>query len=413
MQRILVYWGRHWVECREGGFPVMVRKARSLVIRSLFLVAMALVSPVVVLIRLLRPIVTIRFGQLESTMIGHFAMNTELYLCKRDAGMHPGRCLDIFYHSKPVCNDQLRKMWERTLFVTWLAKPLAVLNWLFPGWEKHMVELDTDRDTYGLMVHTEPHLYFTKDEEERGREVLHRLGMHDGAPWVCFHVRDSAYWNKIDPTRDWQQDHRNASVGNYMEAAEELARRGYFAVRIGVVVREELPEIRASKIIDVTGPRHNDFTDIYLAAKCKFFLASDSGPVEVSEAFRRPVAWANIRILLADATNPNDLFIPKHWRLVAEGRFLTLREILSLGMWECQMNSAFIKAGIELVENTPEEIRELAVEMDERLNGTWQDTEEDKELQERFWSLFKATGPHVIRPRIAAGFLRRHPEYVQ
>ena len=40
-------------------------------------------------------------------------------------------------------------------------------------------------------------------------------------------------------------------------------------------------------------------------------------------------------------------------------------------------------------ENSPEEIRDLVIEMDERLNGNWNETKEDLLLQEKFWMIWK------------------------
>lgn len=49
--------------------------------------------------------------------------------------------------------------------------------------------------------------------------------------------------------------------------------------------------------------------------------------------------------------------------------------------------------------------------MDERLKGMWQTTEEDEELQRRFWSLFKPSELNrVFRSRIGAEFLRQNRE---
>ena len=69
-------------------------------------------------IRALRPLVTIRFGSLRSERIGHFAGNTEIYLSERDLGMHGSKTHDVFYILPPVCNEQLKRMWERTLNIS-------------------------------------------------------------------------------------------------------------------------------------------------------------------------------------------------------------------------------------------------------------------------------------------------------
>ena len=69
----------------------------------------------------------------------------------------------------------------------------------------------------------------------------------------------------------------------------------------------------------------------------------------------------------------------------------------------------FERIGVDVLETTPEELLAVAVEMDERLNGTWQTSDEDKELQQRFWSLLELRDPNEeFRPRIGAKFLRQN-----
>ena len=55
-----------------------------------------------------------------------------------------------------------------------------------------------------------------------------------------------------------------------------------------------------------------------------------------------------------------------------------------------------------------EEIRALALEMDDRLNGAWKPAEEDEELQSRYWSLFKSDEITRVETRIGAEFLRQN-----
>ena len=42
-----------------------------------------------------------------------------------------------------------------------------------------------------------------------------------------------------------------------------------------------------------------------------------------------------------------------------------------------------------MIDNTPEEITDVVMEMDARLNGTWKADKEEEDLQNKFWSLFK------------------------
>ena len=89
---------------------------------------------------------------------------------------------------------------------------------------------------------------------------------------------------------------------------------------------------------------------------------------------------------------------------------MTFSEIMNFEFDGIDSNEIFARLNLELIENTPEEIRAVTVEMDERLNGTWQTTPEDEELQEQFWALY---GPDKVKSpdlRIGAEYLRENQD---
>jgi hypothetical protein len=67
------------------------------------------------------------------------------------------------------------------------------------------------------------------------------------------------------------------------------------------------------------------------------------------------------------------------------------------------------RAGIEAVSNTPDEILAALREGLERLDGIDRSTDEDRELQRRFWAMFppENVNGHKL-PRIGRDFLRKH-----
>ena len=73
-------------------------------------------------------------------------------------------------------------------------------------------------------------------------------------------------------------------------------------------------------------------------------------------------------------------------------------------------------------ENSPEEIKDLVIEMDERLNKRWKDTKEDLLLQKRFWSIcedrtkglnLKELSHGKIETRFGAKFLRENQNWIK
>ena len=136
---VMRYSVSRWVkEIREGGVSEVYQKAF-----RLFGSLLALVP--VLLIRCLRPFVLVRFSNLQSERIGHFAANTELYLCHRDTGLLGRKSIDLFYHSKPICNQQLKKMWERVLTIHWFVGRMDTINRWLPGGSAHLVQWPVEK----------------------------------------------------------------------------------------------------------------------------------------------------------------------------------------------------------------------------------------------------------------------------
>lgn len=404
-------------EICKGGLPLLFRKLSFLFGKLYEIPLLMLAVPVVLLVWVLRPLVLIRFGPIRSERIGHFAISPEVYLCQRDIGIEEQRTYDIFYHSSPISNQQLKRMWDRTLHIFPfgnLGRQVSrLIRWL-PGGRPHFIPMPFDRDFQKFFSQTKAHLSFTTKEEKRGQDELRKLGVPDGDPFVCFYVRDSVYLKTLWPERKWDYHaYRNSSVQNHILAAEELARRGYFVIRIGAVVNEPLNTANP-RIIDYAVKGRSDFSDIYLCANCRFFLGSGGGMAAVASIFRKPVVLPNMTPLRYVPYGPQDMFIPKKLWLRDERRFLTFREILDSGAGEFLDTAQYERLGIEVIENTPEEITVLLAEMDERLKGTYQTAEEDEELQRRFWSLFQPNELHrVFVSRVGSEFLRQNRDLLE
>jgi putative glycosyltransferase (TIGR04372 family) len=391
-----------------------------------------LAVPAVILIRLIRPWFLVRLGALESRALGHFAGETELNLCERDAGMNqPGkRHVDLFYMYESIANQQLAAMWKRVLHVwpNWILVPLYRVDRLMPG--ETIPEcgktIQEDRDVHNLLDRFPPHLEFTPEEEASGEAGLRAMGIPKGRPFVCLHVRDNAYHsylNRGGASSDVDEDsYRDSDIQSYVLAAETLADRGYVVIRMGAIVREAMKTSHPGVMDYATNGMRSDFMDIYLGAKCEFCVSVGSGFDAIPMIFRRPIAFVNV-VPLADFVtySAKILGIAKHYHLATSNEELSLAEIFARGVGFFYSTPEHQASGIRLIDNTPEEIRDLVVEMAERLKGTWQPHAEDEALQKRFWEIFLKNAPREergrpwqgeIRSRFGAAFLRANQAWL-
>ena len=316
--------------------------------------------------------IPIRFGRIWSWRIGHMAGNMECYLCEREAGLSKG--WDFWYHGAEPCSEQLAKMLGRVVRIdpTPFTRICSTLNQFFKGGERH--EIDTanvDRDINNLFERQRPHLYFTAAEHERGAKELRIMGIKE--PWVCLIVRDSAYLPHL-----YYHSYRDSNIDTYVQAAEALADRGYTVVRMGVKVAKPLKSSHPRVIDFATNGMHSDFRSMYLAAHCAFALSNGCGIDAVPVIFRRPICYVNYAPLeYLQTYHKGSLAIWKHHE--KDGKRMTLKEIYDSGAGHFMDAQNFADAGITLVDNTPEEITAVALEM-----AAWIDVGD----QDAFWREF-------------------------
>ena len=283
------------------------------------------------------------------------------------------------------------------------------------------ISTDIWRDEYYDFNRGKSSLSFTEREEEEGKELLAQLGISDKDWFICFHSRDATYLSNLtkgDKAFRLRvggfQDYRDSNIEDYLEAAKYIVSCGGFTIRMGYDVARKLPDLDNPRIIDYATNHRSDFGDIYLSARCKFFLGSSAGLYSVPTIFGVPVACANYAPLECTPWREGDLFIPKKLWSIKKKRYLTFPEILGSEVGHYFHSEPYTQAGIKLIANTPEEILGLAREMNERLDGAFEYTEEDEELQNRYHSLFQPHHRCYGTPaRIGTEFLRQNRELLE
>ncbi len=258
-----------------------------------------LVFPVLPAFYLMEPFFRLRLGTMHTQRIGHLAGNTDIFFRRRQLEGRPARIMYLFFGWDP-CNRQLFDMWLRldepgVKFVESRLGARVIFAWR-PILNKTRFWMD-QRITgteYYLYNHTRPVLSFTEEEEERGRAGLAEMGIGPDDWFVCFHARDGNYFRKWRPELEehWQKtDFRNVDITRYLKAAEYIASKGGYALRFGANVEKPLAETGNPGIIDYSTKHRSDFMDIYLAAKCRFFIGSCSGPMVIPTIFNVPIVY--------------------------------------------------------------------------------------------------------------------------
>jgi putative glycosyltransferase (TIGR04372 family) len=394
----------------------------SSVLRKITIFAISIIlSPFALILLLIRPLIDIRFVRIIDDRLGHLIVITEVFFRRLQLGKLPKKGITyIGIASKKPCNEQLLKMIGRSIPV--IQAPSSIYK-IFGAlcFDKNLLsylkifnDLPARSNEYEEFSSGKPTLSFNAEEERKGTALLKSMGIRKKEWFICFHARDSSYLKKTLKDIDTSYHYyRDSDIINYIKAAEYIVEQGGCAVRMGSVIEKNLPSSIDKRIIDYASRHRTDFGDIYLPAKCKFFLGNGCGMGQVSQMFNVPVVWVNLIPLEFPPYSHTDMFIPKKIWSIKKKRLLTFSEILECGIGNFVPNPGtpdkHKDLGLKPIENTPEEILDLVEEINQRIDGTWKPHPGDEELQRRYRSLFgKDCICHGFPSRIGAKFLREN-----
>ncbi len=197
-------------------------------------------------------------------------------------------------------------------------------------------------------------LNITSEHKKCGYHVLQSLGIPEGA-WFCgLHVREG---------NDDLRSIRNARIETYQLAIEEVTKRGGWVIRMG---DKSMKPYKASGLnyIDYVFSKHqSDWMDVFIWSEGRFFIGTGSGPSAIPICFGKPVAFSNWGPLGHRQWGKIDLLLPKLYVHKKTQIPLTMVERLSSNCAYHESHKALKSMGVDVIDNSPEEIRELVVEM--------------------------------------------------
>jgi len=348
-----------------------------------------------------------------SNRIGAIGYNMEILLRRikndinlRKRNIHVVACMYV-----PAANRQLLNMYRREIRVIenrLLGEILlhsGIKNAGFYHSLKYTINVDYEFNCL------KPALSFTEKEKDLGRKKLKEMGISEKDWFVCFHSRASNYethYHGLDISQ--RNDFRDSKIENYLLAAEYIVSQGGYAIRMGAVIDRPLHKKRNPRIIDYSVDYRSDFMDIYLAGNCKFFLGNTAGIYIVSTIFGVPVAWANSIPYNVAPLTTKDAFIPKKIWDIKKNRFLTFEEIFNSDIVNYCLTEQYRNAGLDVIENSADEILELAKEVNMRLDNEYISDSESERLQVKFNLLLKPRIRFGFPGRIGAYFLNKNKD---
>jgi putative glycosyltransferase (TIGR04372 family) len=245
------------------------------------------------------------------------------------------------------------------------------------------------------------------DTEARGWAALHQAGMPQGAWFVTLHVREGK-WNGRNAG---MSGIRNAEISTYFPAIAEIAHRGGWVVRIGDPEMTPMPQLQ--NVIDYCHSEiRSDWMDVFLLASCRFMIGTNSGPALVPALYGVPTVFTNWWPPAERPWHPSDLIMTKMLRRQADGRYLTMSEMLREPFSYClSLGYLSNNEGVFVEDNNAELIRAAVAEMLARREAESSEDAEAAELRLRADKIYQSHGV-VGMSELPREFLRRHSDLI-
>lgn len=290
----------------------------------------------------------------------------------------------LFVRGQPIANKVYLNYWTKYITITKPSiKPdlwekhtthTSDWNWVLPLPNRPNVKVRKFAHVHTAAAHIQniwrqkygnkPLIKLKKSHQEAFNLQKTRWGLKKTDWFVCIHIRSSHYH---EGGKSSNQNFRNSPVEDYYPAIQHVLDLGGWVFRMG---DRDMPALNYDKIhrnkerlIDyAVSEEKSELLDVALGANCKLHISSNSGLYWVPLSFGKPVCMVNMSMYAGIPTHSQIIYIPKRYFCKKRERYLSLREMFELDCIYMDQNFLLEKGNIELINNTPEEIKETVSE---------------------------------------------------
>jgi putative glycosyltransferase (TIGR04372 family) len=124
----------------------------------------------------------------------------------------------------------------------------------------------------------------------------------------------------------------------------------------------------------------SDFNDFLLVGNSDICVTTDSGSTTMPLLFRKKIIQTNLS-LYGLINGPSSPFVTlKDFRSISSYKLLSLRELFELGIHLISDQKNFDLLGVEVMENSQEDLNQLTEEIEDLYSGIWRPNKLNREV---------------------------------
>ena len=385
------------IVCR---FVALCAKALAGLFLSIFLGPISLVRPIEIWLMKLGP-----------DKASHFIEGIENHL-RRSHFEAKKESLKVVLWPQKFPNEALAKLYRRVVYIVGprqkiLAKVLPFVVWRATIY-KHTANSASVLSQVRLNYKVQS-ISFSDHDLREGKRLMSQFSHGNLSSFILLGFTSSEYRTLVDQKYHPRDPIVSAipDVLNFVDLIKKLKSENIGVIRQGLYLKENRELAKAGLLVPKYENFASGFPDVWLSANCKFLMSDITGSWWFGLPFNKPAVVTNTYAPNFLSGLKENLYIFQlPWNIKKE-KYENFAWMVANPRW-CYNSE---KLGIEYtsIKNSPEQIIDIADEQFARLNGTWVESEEDKELQQRFQRfVWGKDADSAYLPRVGAKFLREH-----
>ncbi len=400
--------------------------------KIIIFIQIIILSPIIVLIICIYPIIKIKMFEIETRAIGHFSKSVEIFLSELQLNIHSKkRTIYIWFPNKFISNKFLFKKWKEII----LIYPRVIIEPIFFFFKKipygsfflipyrHWSQYNSWRnpwnaiDIYNVLSKTKPNLTFSTKEKEKGNNYLKKYGISPADKYICLIVRSPDYYLNKDIIKKKKINLRDSNLQTFSKGIKYLSKKKYKIFNLGEKVSNEVKnEDKYNDMILYNNSNDkNDFLDIFLPFHSSFILSTGLGLDFIPQLNRKERFLLNFSEIFGiwGIDYDVDLFIPKKFKSLSTGNFIPYSDVLRLNLSNYQYLEDLNKNGYDCVSNNEEEIFSAVEEMEFFYNKKEYLNNDMDYLNKKFREIYyHYTGYNIKKIKICDSFLKMNKDLI-
>jgi len=335
----------------------------------------------ILILKILKYFVKIKFCRVYSERIGHLTINFDnailsvtkntYLLCFHSSKVSNNFILSIFKKQKNIFFNSIFKYFYNAILLVNSNSDLII------SWKQYQPEF-----CFNLILNSK--IVFPSYSDSELDKIFSKYNVKKD--FVCLHARNNLYLEKHSITDKNFHNFRNFNFEDYELVINFLKKKNNSIIKIGETFSEETFKFKKKDFFTSTNFHFNEEIDYLLNAYSRYNVIGNSGITGISSILRKKIIYVNfIPLNLPNLSycSPSSLILPKKIFDNKKNRFLTFKENVLINYSIHSEIDLYSKHHLTVINNSPQEILDAVIEMEQRLIGYNENN--CAKLNDQFW----------------------------